>query len=90
MAHTHEFDCIVCGAHFDDEKTLQSHNRDQHAPKLALDPSAPAEPMGTERSRRQDADEKQPRAATRDGSPTPRFGSAGSGGAEFEPGPERN
>ena len=93
MAHTHEFDCIVCGAHFDDEKTLQSHNQESHKPKLAIDPSAPAEPMGTERARhkRDDVDaEKHPRPETRDGSATPRYGSAGGGGAEFEPGPERD
>lgn len=90
MAHTHEFDCIVCGAHFDDEKMLQSHNQSRHAPKLAIDPSTPAEPMGTERSRRKESDEKHPRPGSRDGSATPRYGSAGSGGAEFEPGPEKD
>ena len=88
MAHTHEYDCIVCGAHFDDEKTLQRHNQEKHTPKLAIDPSAPAEPMGTERPRHRD--DKHPNAETRDGSATPRFGSAGGGGAEFEPGPERD
>ena len=30
MAHTHEFDCIICGAHFDDSKTLARHNEDAH------------------------------------------------------------
>ena len=84
--HTHEFDCVVCGAHFDDEKTLQRHNQDQHAPKLAIDTRAPAEPIGNERPRR----DKHPRAGTRDGSATPRYGSAGSGGAEYEPGPEKD
>ena len=88
MAHTHEFDCVVCGAHFDDEKTLQRHNQDKHAPQQAIDPRAPAEPMGTERPRHHD--DKHPQAGTRDGSATPRYGSAGSGGAEFEPGPERD
>ena len=61
MAHTHEFDCAQCGAHFDDKDHLDRHNKDKH-----------------------------PRAETRDGSATPRYGSAGSGGAEFEPGPERD
>ncbi len=89
MEHTHQFDCIVCGSHFDDEKSLQSHNQDAHAPKQAIDVRAPAEPIGTERPR-QKHDEKHPTASTRDGSPTPRYGSAGSGGAEFEPGPERD
>jgi hypothetical protein len=83
MAHTHEFDCVVCGAHFDDEKTLQRHNQESHVPKQAIDTRAPAEPMGTERSRHTD-DRKHPSADTRDGSATPRFGSATSGGGEFE------
>ena len=26
MAHTHEYDCIVCGAHFDSQNELVSHN----------------------------------------------------------------
>lgn len=30
MAHTHEYDCIVCGAHFDDSKTLARHNEEAH------------------------------------------------------------
>jgi hypothetical protein len=30
MAHTHEFDCIVCGAHFDDTKSLARHNEEAH------------------------------------------------------------
>ena len=30
MAHTHEYDCIVCGAHFDDSKTLARHNESAH------------------------------------------------------------
>ena len=86
MAHTHEFDCIVCGAHFDDEKTLQHHNQDTHAPQQAIDVRAPAEPIGNERPRH----DKHPRPETRDGNAAPRYGSAGSGGAEFEPGPERD
>jgi len=89
MAHTHEFNCIVCGERFDDERTLQHHNTDQHTTKQAIHVRAQAEPTGTERSR-QKTDEKQPRAETRDGSPTPRYGSAGGGGAEFEPGPEKS
>jgi len=54
MTHTHEYDCVVCGAHFDNEKDLQRHDRDQHKPKLATDPRAPAEPMGNERPRHRD------------------------------------
>jgi hypothetical protein len=30
MAHTHEYDCIVCGAHFDSSKDLAHHNEEQH------------------------------------------------------------
>ena len=30
MDHTHEFDCIVCGAHFDDSKSLAKHNEQAH------------------------------------------------------------
>ena len=87
MAHTHEFDCIVCGAHFDDEKTLQSHNQEKHAPNLAIDTRAPAEPMGTERPRQK---QDHPGPSTRAGDAAPRYGSATSGGGEFEPGPERD
>jgi hypothetical protein len=28
MAHTHEYDCIVCGAHFDSSKDLAEHNEE--------------------------------------------------------------
>ena len=30
MAHTHEFDCRVCGAHLDSRQELDQHNRDKH------------------------------------------------------------
>ena len=30
MAHTHEYDCIVCGAHFDSSDDLAKHNEAQH------------------------------------------------------------
>jgi len=30
MAHTHEYDCIVCGAHFDSQEDLSKHNEAQH------------------------------------------------------------
>ena len=32
MAHTHEFDCIVCGAHFDSSKDVARHNDEVHMP----------------------------------------------------------
>lgn len=28
--HTHEYDCIVCGAHFDSSKDLTAHNEKEH------------------------------------------------------------
>jgi hypothetical protein len=87
MAHTHEFDCVVCGAHFDDEKTLQQHNREKHVPDQHLDTRAPAEPTGTERARSGSTNQISPRS--KEGS-APRFGSAGGGGLEFEPGPEKD
>lgn len=30
MAHTHEFDCKVCGAHLDSREDLDKHNREKH------------------------------------------------------------
>ena len=30
MAHTHEFDCKVCGAHLDTRQDLDQHNREKH------------------------------------------------------------
>jgi hypothetical protein len=51
MAHTHEFDCIVCGAHLDSEEELARHNQERHTPQKAIDASAPAEPMGNEKKR---------------------------------------
>ena len=35
MEHTHEYDCIVCGAHFDDSETLDRHNREKHLKNAA-------------------------------------------------------
>jgi hypothetical protein len=51
MEHTHEFDCIVCGAHLDSQDDLARHNEERHAPRQAASPSAPAEPMGNEKRR---------------------------------------
>ncbi|HEX3865523.1 MAG TPA: hypothetical protein VHV78_02185 [Gemmatimonadaceae bacterium] len=51
MEHTHEFDCVVCGAHFDSEEALHRHDRAEHAPKHAIDIHAPAEPIGNEHPR---------------------------------------
>lgn len=30
MAHTHEYDCIVCGAHFDSSEEVAKHNEEVH------------------------------------------------------------
>ncbi|HEU4643518.1 MAG TPA: hypothetical protein VFS44_13760 [Gemmatimonadaceae bacterium] len=30
MAHTHEFDCRICGAHLDSRQELDQHNRNNH------------------------------------------------------------
>jgi hypothetical protein len=30
MAHTHEFDCRICGAHLDSQKQLDEHNQKEH------------------------------------------------------------
>ncbi|MFL5577886.1 MAG: hypothetical protein ACJ79S_18175 [Gemmatimonadaceae bacterium] len=30
MAHTHEFDCRICGAHLDSRRELDEHNREMH------------------------------------------------------------
>jgi hypothetical protein len=59
MAHTHEFDCVICGAHFDSEKDLQRHDREAHEPKQAIDPRAPAEPMGNERARNRERNDSE-------------------------------
>ena len=32
MAHTHEYDCIVCGAHFDNSQDVARHNEEVHLP----------------------------------------------------------
>ena len=31
MAHTHEFDCRQCNAHFDSREELDRHNRQVHS-----------------------------------------------------------
>jgi hypothetical protein len=30
MAHTHEYDCVVCGAHFDSSKDVARHHEEAH------------------------------------------------------------
>ena len=45
--HTHEYDCIVCGAHFDDQQKLAQHNEREHISKAT----------GMERPRQDSRDE---------------------------------
>jgi hypothetical protein len=55
MTHTHEYDCIVCGAHFDSQDDLAKHDRESHEPQQAAPSDAPAEPMGNEMARDENA-----------------------------------
>lgn len=41
MAHTHEYDCKLCGAHLDSRQELEQHNR-QHHPGSQSDQSRSA------------------------------------------------
>ncbi len=51
MEHTHEFDCIVCGAHFDSQEDLARHDREQHEPAKKASPGDnDSESIGDERS----------------------------------------
>ena len=54
MEHTHEYDCVVCGAHFDSQDDLARHDRKEHTPREAIDVRAPAEPIGNEHPRQRD------------------------------------
>lgn len=51
MTHTHEYDCIVCGAHFDSQEDLARHDRETHEPQQVAPADAPAQPIGNERAR---------------------------------------
>jgi hypothetical protein len=42
MEHTHEYDCIVCGAHFDNMKDLDRHNHQEHVHSHGAQSSASA------------------------------------------------
>ena len=55
MAHTHEFDCIVCGAHFDSQDALVRHN-EQHM-KNATGMERPRDRDRSERDRGSDRGE---------------------------------
>ena len=48
--HTHEYDCIVCGAHFDNSKDLSRHNDEAHL-KNAQGMERPRDPNHSEESR---------------------------------------
>jgi hypothetical protein len=54
--HTHEFDCIICGAHLDSEQDLARHNKEQHTPRVAADVER-AEPVGNEQARKEEPDD---------------------------------
>jgi hypothetical protein len=58
MDHTHEYDCVVCGAHFDSQDDLAKHDREQHAPREAVDVHQPAEPIGNEHARKHEPDDR--------------------------------
>jgi hypothetical protein len=54
VTHTHEYDCIICGAHFDSQDDLARHDREEHEPKQVAPADDPAEPIGNERVRDED------------------------------------
>jgi hypothetical protein len=59
--HTHEFDCIICGAHFDSESALHKHDDEKHgAPRVAAS-STPAEPIGNEHKTRFNEGQRSPK-----------------------------
>jgi len=56
MAHTHEFDCKVCGAHLDSRQDLDQHNREKHtasAQSGQSNSSSSQRPSPSDQSRRQ-------------------------------------
>jgi hypothetical protein len=61
MAHTHEYDCVVCGAHLDSQEELGKHNEQYHAPKQKIDMHANAEPIGNEHRRASSVDNESQR-----------------------------
>jgi len=40
MAHTHEFDCRVCGAHLDSQRELDEHTKKTHTAQASSASSA--------------------------------------------------
>jgi hypothetical protein len=48
MAHTHEFDCPICGAHIDSQKELDEHNRKKHTAQASEPSSNPNANRGNE------------------------------------------
>ncbi len=53
MAHTHEFDCKVCGAHLDSRQDLDQHTRKNH-------PGQQATGSNVNQSSRSDLDNPKP------------------------------
>jgi hypothetical protein len=41
MAHTHEFDCKICGEHLDSQQELNEHNREEHSQRASGIESSP-------------------------------------------------
>jgi hypothetical protein len=61
MAHTHEYDCQACNAHFDSAEELRRHNEMHHSGQSASSRSGNAEPIGNERPRSSDTSDRQSR-----------------------------
>ena len=40
MAHTHEFDCRICGAHLDSQQELDKHKRAKHTVQASASDSS--------------------------------------------------
>ena len=51
MGHTHEYDCIVCGAHLDSSEQLSHHNQELHL-RTATGMERPRRDRGEEREDR--------------------------------------
>jgi len=53
MAHTHEFDCKICGAHLDSREELEQHRKKQHTAQASSpsNPNVNASDSGLDRSK---------------------------------------
>jgi hypothetical protein len=50
MAHTHEFDCKICGAHIDSREELDRHNRANHPESIQAGQPNRGSDIGTQSS----------------------------------------